>query len=368
MSGYFKRRIGYLVLEDGSQFKGRFFGVEKEVAGEVVFNTSMCGYQEILTDPSYHNQLVTMTYPEMGNYGIMDGEGESSKIQVKAFLVRHYVETYSNQHAAKSLEQYLIENEIPGLTGIDTRKLTLRIRDQGAMRGGIFFKPEKAQQYLINEVPTMSGQNLADVVTVKEKYSFGQAGQGIKIAVIDFGIKQSILRFLAEEGFYGTVYPSTVEADVIINQGYEAVFFSNGPGDPEPVQGGQKLARRIMEKKIPAFGICLGHQILGIAMGARSYKLKFGHRGGNQPVLDSRTRKVEITAQNHGFALDMDSFKNIADVEITHYNLNDQTVEGLRHRQIPVMSVQYHPESAPGPHDARYLFREFKEMVLKNRK
>jgi carbamoyl-phosphate synthase small subunit len=236
------------------------------------------------------------------------------------------------------------------------------------MRGGIFFKPEKARQYLINEVPTMSGQNLADVVTVKEKYSFGQAGQGIKIAVIDFGIKQSILRFLAEEGFYGTVYPSTVEADVIINQGYEAVFFSNGPGDPEPVQGGQKLARRIMEKKIPAFGICLGHQILGIAMGARSYKLKFGHRGGNQPVLDSRTRKVEITAQNHGFALDMDSFKNIADVEITHYNLNDQTVEGLRHRQIPVMSVQYHPESAPGPHDARYLFREFKEMVLKNRK
>lgn len=363
----FNRKTGYLVLEDGSIFQGYFFGAERETSGEVVFNTSMTGYQEILTDPSYYNQLVTMTYPEIGNYGIMEGENESSSIQVKAMLVRHYVDLYSNVRASISLAAFLESYQIPALSGIDTRKLTLKIREKGAMRGGLFFKKEGALESILANVPDMIGQNLADVVSVKGRYPFGDPATGeIKLAVIDFGIKRNILRIFEKEGFYGTVFPSKTDPKEITGSDFDAVFFSNGPGDPKPVRGGQDIARAVIQAKLPSFGICLGHQILGIALGASSFKLKFGHRGGNQPVLNGDNSKVEITSQNHGFSLNLESLSGINDVEVTHKNLNDNTVEGLRHKTIPLMSVQYHPESAPGPHDARYLFSEFKKLIKKN--
>jgi carbamoyl-phosphate synthase small subunit len=360
------RRIGYLVLEDGSTFKGRFFGAVQEAAGEVVFNTSMSGYQEILTDPSYYGQLVTMTYPEIGNYGIMADENESKRVQVAGLLVRHYVQNYSNPAARYSLDAFLKEYQVPGLTGLDTRKLTLKIRNQGAMRAGIFFDKDQALEYIESKVPPMAGQNLVAHVTTDRPWNFGEAGDDkIRLAVIDFGIKMSMVNLLAQAGFYGTVFPADTPYEQLHKEKYQAIFFSNGPGDPEPVQSGRELAVKALENKVPSFGICLGHQILGLAMGGKSFKLKFGHRGGNQPVMNTHTQKVEITAQNHGFALDLDSFTDLAEVDITHLNLNDRTVEGLVHKSLPVMSVQYHPESAPGPHDARYMFQEFKKLVQK---
>ncbi len=366
---YFDRKKAYLVLEDGSVFPGRLFGADKEISGEVVFNTSMSGYQEILTDPSYHKQLVVMTYTEMGNYGIMEQESESEQVQVSAFIVRHYIEKFSNANASKSLDQFLQENGIPGITGVDTRKLTLKLRDAGSMRGGIFFSQEGALEYLRKQVPLMSGQNLADVVSTSREYSFGSPGsEKIKLAIIDFGIKKNMIRLFEDANFYGSVFPSTTDPDLILSQGYQAVFFSNGPGDPEPVLHGRKIAQEVLNHKIPAFGICLGHQILGLALGARSFKLKFGHRGGNQPVMNTQTNKVEITAQNHGFALDLDSFAGLSKLKVTHINLNDNTVEGFVHEDLPLLSVQYHPEAAPGPHDARYLFDDFKKIIRAQQK
>lgn len=364
----FDRKPAYLVLEDGSIFPGRFFGAIREVSGEVVFNTSMSGYQEILTDPSYYNQIVTMTYPEIGNYGIIEGENESDRIQVSAFLVRHYVDHYSNSKAKYSLDHFLKENNVPGVTGIDTRQLTLKLREKGAMRGGIFFKEEGALEFIQNNVPLMEGQNLADLVSTKNEYSFGSAStDGIKLAIIDFGIKKNMIRLFEKANFYGKVFPSTTDPASITENDYDAVFFSNGPGDPEPVKHGQHLAKAIFDKELPTFGICLGHQILGIALGAKSFKLKFGHRGGNQPVINKTTHKVEITAQNHGFALDLDSFKQNSSVNVSHINLNDTTVEGFSHKDLPILSVQYHPEASPGPHDAQYLFDEFKKIIASHK-
>jgi carbamoyl-phosphate synthase small subunit len=352
----------YLVLEDGTMFKGKSFGYESETMGEVVFNTSMSGYQEILTDPSYTGQIVTMTYPMIGNYGVNEEDLESAKVQAAGFIVKEYSKTYSKYRATSSLGDYLIKNKVTGIEGIDTRKLTLHLRDRGALRGGLFHSPDKAVDKLL-AFPSMNGLDLATGVSSREVYSFGEKKKSQPdVAVIDYGVKNNILRLLYSEGFNLTVYPSSAPLKTIIADGAKGIFLSNGPGDPDAVLGAKEFMKDIIREEIPCFGICLGHQIMGLGLGGKTYKLKFGHRGGNQPVKNLITGKVEITSQNHGFAVDPSSLAGSSDIEITHVNLNDNTVEGLRHKKLPVFSVQYHPEAAPGPHDSRYLFSQFRGM------
>ncbi len=356
-------RDAYLILEDGTEFPGSSFGFEGEQPGEVVFNTSMSGYQEILTDPSYNGQIITMTYPMIGNYGVNDEDVESEAVQVAGFVVKEYCKTYSNFRGTKSLAEYLIQARVPAIEGIDTRKLTVHIRDKGALRGGIFFDKKNAVERL-KAHPDMEGLDLASGVSCKEPYSFGNSDASMpKIAVYDFGVKKNILRLLNKEGFALTVYPAKTPLEKVLSDGAVGVFLSNGPGDPGAVTYAKDLVCEIMKKQVPTFGICLGHQIISLGFGGRTYKLKFGHRGGNQPVKNLKTGQIEITAQNHGFAADYESLKNNADVEITHINLNDNTVEGLRHKKLPIFSVQYHPEASPGPHDSHYLFNDFIKMV-----
>ncbi|MFW5808320.1 MAG: glutamine-hydrolyzing carbamoyl-phosphate synthase small subunit, partial [Spirochaetota bacterium] len=332
-----------------------------EALGEVVFNTSMSGYQEILTDPSYSGQIVTMTYPMIGNYGVNADDVESKKVQAAGFVVKEYCKYHSNYRAEQSLAEYLKENRIPALEGIDTRKLTIHIRDKGALRGGIFFNKEGALDRL-RQHPLMSGCDLTSAVSTKASYVFAMSENRPHIAAIDFGIKTNILRLLERCGFSVTVYPGDVPFDTIRDA--DGYFLSNGPGDPDAVKDGVELVKKIIETGKPCFGICLGHQILALALGGKTYKLKFGHRGGNQPVMNMKSKKVEITSQNHGFAVDYDSLKDRDDLEITHINLNDKTVEGLRMKHKPVFSVQHHPESSPGPNDSRYLFDEFFSAVI----
>ncbi len=356
-------RKAYYILEDGTEFEGRMFGYEGESMGEAVFNTSMSGYQEILTDPSYCGQIIAMTYPMIGNYGVNREDVESDRIQVAGFVVKEYSKTYSNFRATGSLGDYLAEGKIPAIEGVDTRRLTLHIRDKGAMRAGIFLDRDGAVEKL-KAHPDMNGLDLASKVSCTVKYSFGEKKQGNPhIAVFDFGVKKNILRLLYASGFNVTVYPGNTTLQTVLADGVEGVFLSNGPGDPDAVDYAKQLVRDIAAEKVPCFGICLGHQIMALGLGGRTYKLKFGHRGGNQPVKNILTGSVEITSQNHGFAADMDSLKNNSDIEVTHINLNDNTVEGLRHRKLPMSSVQYHPESAPGPHDSRYLFDSFRRLV-----
>ncbi|HEY1405083.1 MAG TPA: glutamine-hydrolyzing carbamoyl-phosphate synthase small subunit [Spirochaetota bacterium] len=358
-----QQRKAYLILEDGMIFEGYSFGAEKESLGEAVFNTSLSGYQEVLTDPSYCGQIVTMTYPMIGNYGVNDDDVESNKVQVAGFVVKEYSKTYSNFRATKSLSQYLVENGIAAIEGVDTRKLTRHIRDKGAMRGGIFFSKEKALDR-VKAQPSMNGQDLASVVMTKEPYDFGSHDPSKpKVAVFDFGVKTNILRLLDSHGFSVRVYPGNTPLKKTIDDGMKCAFLSNGPGDPDAVDFGKTLVRDIVKEKFPCFGICLGHQIIALGLGAKTYKLKFGHRGGNQPVKNIRAGCVEITSQNHGFSVDIDSLKALSDVEITHTNLNDQTIEGIRHTKLPLFSVQYHPEANPGPHDSEYLFKEFRRMI-----
>lgn len=351
---------GYIILEDGFELEGTSFGYEGESLGEIVFNTSMSGYQEILTDPSYYGQIITMTYPMIGNYGVNTEDVESDKVQVSGFLVKEYCKRYSNYRADKSLGDYLKENKIPALEGVDTRKITTHIRNKGALRGGIFFEKEGAIEKLKNH-PKMGGLNLTDKVATEKVIEYCEDGSKPKIAAIDFGIKTNILRLLESHGFSVSVYPPTSTIDEIGEA--DGYFLSNGPGDPEAVESGIKLVKDIIATGKPCFGICLGHQILSLALGGQTYKLKFGHRGGNQPVKNLQSGKVEITSQNHGFAVDFESLKNNADIEITHVNLNDNTVEGIRHKKLPLFSVQYHPESNPGPNDSLYLFQQFYEIV-----
>ena len=351
----------YLVLEDGTIFEGTGFGYEGETIGEAVFNTSMSGYQEVLTDPSYNGQIVAMTYPMIGNYGVNDEDVESSMVQVAGFVVREYSKSYSNFRATRSLDRYLKDEKTPGIEGVDTRKLTLIIRDRGAMRAGIFHDTKDAVDRL-KAHPSMLGLDLASGVSCREPYAYGD-GHGLQVAVYDYGVKRNILRLLDGAGFSVTVYPGTTPLSTVLNDGVRGVFLSNGPGDPDAVSYAHDLVRDIIREEVPAFGICLGHQLMGIGLGGSTYKLKFGHRGGNQPVKNLRTGKVEITSQNHGFAVDHESLKDMKDIEITHINLNDNTVEGLRHRRLPLFSVQYHPEAGPGPHDSKYLFHEFYDMV-----
>ncbi len=373
-----------LVLEDGTVFEGRSFTGEVETQGEVVFNTSMTGYQEVLTDPSYAGQIVAMTYPLIGNYGVNDQDVESSRIQVKGFILREYQEFPSNWRAKKTLKEYLQQYNIPGIEGIDTRALTRHIRLAGAMRGAIStndLDPRSLREKALS-IPPMAGLDLAKDVTCKRPYIWKNGGpyleiedlkdfrweaegKEFKVVAIDFGIKYNILRSLENRGCSILVVPADTSADVIDALNPDGLFLSNGPGDPAPLDYGIKTIREELGKR-PIFGICLGHQLIGLALGGRTYKLKFGHRGANQPVKDLTTGKVEITSQNHGFAVDKDSLDG-RQVEVTHYNLNDDTVEGLRHRELPVFSVQYHPEASPGPHDALYLFDRFITLMRKHR-
>ncbi len=369
-----------LALEDGAVFEGWSFTGHGEVSAEVVFNTAMSGYQEILTDPSYAGQMVTMTYPLIGNYGINDEDIESEGVQVAAFLVKEYQEFPSNWRARISLADYLQAFNVLGVEGIDTRALTRHIRLQGAMMG-VLSTIDLDRDSLIEKArgaPSMLGRDLVKDVTCTRPYLWWKGrpepiegeldsfewpqGRGQwKVVAVDYGIKFNILRSLARRGCNVLVVPATTTSDQIDKLEPDGLFLSNGPGDPAAVTYAVDTIREQLGKR-PTFGICLGHQLLGLALGGRTYKLKFGHRGANQPVKDLSTGKVEITSQNHGFCVDMDSLKG-ADIELSHINLNDNTLEGLVHRKIPLFSVQYHPEASPGPHDAGYLFDRFVAMM-----
>ena len=372
-----------LALADGTVFEGEQFGATGETVGEVVFNTSMTGYQEVLTDPSYKGQIVTMTYPLIGNYGCNEADVESIGPQVEGFVVREYSAYHSNWRSKWSLDTYLAEHNIIGIQGIDTRALTRRLRVHGVMNGCLStedLNPEslvakaKAWRGLVgwdlvqrvtcpnpyawqigNQLPGTSNQKEFSLTDNRQRTT-----DSYKVVALDFGIKYNILRQLTEHGCEVQVVPAKTTAEEILAAEPDGVFLSNGPGDPMPVGYAIKTIQGLMGKK-PLFGICLGHQLLGLALGGKTFKLKFGHRGANQPVKHFETDKVEITSQNHGFCVDIDSLPN--SVDITHINLNDDTLEGIQHREYPVFSVQYHPEASPGPHDASYLFSRFTEMM-----
>jgi len=372
-----------LALEDGRTFDCRSFTGPGETGGEVVFNTAMSGYQEVLTDPSYSGQLVTMTYPLIGNYGVNPEDVESDRVQVAAFIVREYQSEYSNYRAVESLADYLVHNGVMGVEALDTRALTRHIRNAGAMRAVISTEVSDRQALVrkAGKLPSMAGLDLARTVTGKTPYRWTEERPAPidtrqeplddriwrwrdtrrSVVAIDFGIKYNILRCLAAHDLEIVVVPAFTDAATIEAMAPDGIFLSNGPGDPEPVDYGIRTVRALMGYR-PMFGICLGHQIIGLAVGAKTYKLKFGHRGINHPVKNLLTGKVEITSQNHGFAVDARTLDPDL-IEVTHINLNDNTLEGFRHRKFPILAVQYHPEAAPGPHDARYLFAEFNRLM-----
>ena len=353
-----------LVLEDGRTFTGASFGAMGETFGEMVFNTSMSGYQEILTDPSYAGQIVCMTYPLIGNYGTNAEDVESRKPWVEGFVVREASRVASNFRSTARLQDYLKDNGIIGIEHIDTRALVRHIRDKGAMRAGIS-TVELNRKALLKKVlasPQMANRELASAVTVKADYDYAATSEEkFHIVAYDFGVKTNSLREFAKYGCRVTVVPSETSAADAMALKPDGIFLSNGPGDPSSMASVVEEIKKLAASETPMFGICLGHQLLGEAFGAKTYKLKFGHRGGNQPIKDLTTGKIEITAHNHGFAVDADSLP--ADIEVTHINLNDSTVAGLRHKTLPAFSVQYHPESAPGPHDSEYLFERFVELM-----
>lgn len=357
---FLEKQKAILVLENGEYFTGNLFGYPGIALGEVCFNTSMTGYQEILTDPSYYGQIVVMTYPMIGNYGINEEYSQSEKIQAAGFAVKHYIRRPSNFFSRMTLDDFLKLHRIPGIENIDTRRLVLTLRNKGVMRGGIF--PEATfQPYMLEHVlsiPRMQGQDLTGFVTTKQPYRFSKEKKKFTVAVYDFGVKKNILRYLDEAGFEVHVFPANTKPEDI--QHFDSFFLSNGPGDPSAAGYAIENTKKILEFKKPVFGICLGHQILGLAKGWKTYKLKFGHRGGNQPVIDRRTKKVEITAQNHGFAVET---PGQLDPEIIYINLNDHTVEGFQDSSFPVLSVQHHPEASPGPNDSRHLFSDFYKLV-----
>ena len=358
-----------LALEDGTVFRGRGFGAAGESAGEAVFNTSMTGYQEILTDPSYKGQIVTMTYPLIGNYGVNPEDVESRRLFLEGFVVREYSKVASNWRMEQSLGDYLRMQGVIGIEGVDTRYLTLRIREQGAMRAVIStrdFDPAS----LVNKArrsPDLRGRDLVKEVTSARKSTWREEGRKVyDVVVIDCGVKYNIVRELQKRHCRVQVVPATMSAEDILKSRPDGVLLSNGPGDPAAVGYVIETTRQLIGN-VPLFGICLGHQMLGLALGGKTYKLKFGHHGGNQPVKDMKTSKVAITVQNHGFCVDSDSL-DTADIEITHMNLNDHTLEGIRHKKLPLFSVQFHPEAAPGPRDAQYLFDEFIAMMRKHKR
>jgi carbamoyl-phosphate synthase small subunit len=364
-----------LVLEDGYVLHGKMHGAEAVSTGEVVFNTSMMGYQEILTDPSYAGQIVVMTYPHIGNYGITENDAEAEHPHVEGFVVREFTEIPSNWRAEESLSGYLTRHKIPLLSGIDTRAVVRRIRSKGAMRGMIV--PDdgsgRTDAALVERVagsPSIVGLDLVNVVSRKKATHYSakreDGKQPFYVVAYDFGIKQNIIRSLVATGFDVTVIPAQTPAEEALALKPDGIFLSNGPGDPAAVHYGVENTRKLIGKT-PLFGICLGHQILALALGGKTFKLKFGHRGGNQPVKNLTTGKIEITAHNHGFSVDPESLKE-SEVEFTHINLNDQTLEGFRLRNHPAFCVQYHPEAAPGPQDSAYLFDDFYSLIQEHKK
>ncbi|MET0976601.1 MAG: glutamine-hydrolyzing carbamoyl-phosphate synthase small subunit [Leifsonia sp.] len=367
-----------LVLEDGTRYRGRAYGAEGRTFGEAVFSTGMTGYQETLTDPSYAGQIVLQTAPHIGNTGMNDQDMESSRIWVAGYIVRDPSRVVSNFRSERSLDDDLVAAGVVGISGIDTRAVTRHLRSAGAMRAGIFSGADAAlsegeQLDLVRSGAEMSGRNLSGTVSTEERYEIAATGERIgSVAVLDLGVKTSTLNFLAERGFDVIVLPQTVTAEEILALEPSALFFSNGPGDPSASDAHVELLRTVLRADVPYFGICFGNQLLGRALGFGTYKLPFGHRGINQPVIDVSTGRVEITAHNHGFAVDAplhevsDSAEGFGRVEVSHYDLNDNVVEGLNCLDIPAFSVQYHPESAAGPHDANYLFDRFRDMVLAN--
>ncbi|MDB9313442.1 glutamine-hydrolyzing carbamoyl-phosphate synthase small subunit [Spirulina sp. CS-785/01] len=369
-----------LVLADGTTFRGFSFGASGTAIGEVVFNTGMTGYQEVLTDPSYCGQIITFTYPELGNTGVNPDDEESSRPQVRAVVARNICKRPSNWRSHQSLPDYLKEHNIPGIYGIDTRALTRQLRITGAMNGAISNEILDPQEllYKIQQAPSMAGLNLVKEVTTPKAYEWSQVTDtdwefkatdtpadqaNLTVVAIDFGIKRNILRRLASYGCRVIVVPANTPPEDILAYNPDGIFLSNGPGDPAAVQEGIETAKVLLDSKKPTFGICMGHQILGLSLGAETFKLKFGHRGLNQPC--GVTQQVEITSQNHGFAVTGESLGD--DIEVTHFNLNDKTIAGLRHKTLPFFSVQYHPEASPGPHDADYLFERFVDMMRQHK-
>lgn len=365
-----------LVLEDGSRYEGRAYGAEGTTFGEIVFATGMSGYQETLTDPSYAGQIVLMTAPHIGNTGMNDKDMESRRIWVAGYAVRDASRIVSNFRAERSLDNDLNHEGIVGIQGIDTRAVTRHIRSKGSMRAGIFSgaaasDSAEVQLSKVLEADQMAGKNLSAQVSTQEEYVVPAVGEKIgSVAILDLGVKTSTVNYIAERGFDAHVLPQTVTAEQILAMKPSALFFSNGPGDPAASDKHVELLSTVLKAGIPFFGICFGNQLLGRALGFSTYKLPFGHRGINQPVLDKATGRVEITSQNHGFAVDapidgvLDSPAGFGRVEVSHYSLNDQVVEGLRCLDINAFSVQYHPEAASGPHDSNYLFDRFRDMVL----
>ncbi len=367
-----------LALEDGRVFRGRGYGAPGECFGEVVFNTSLSGYQEILTDPSYAGQIVILTYPHIGNYGTNPLDSESVRPYAEGLVVRELSQLSSNWRSVEETSEFLADYGVPAISDIDTRALVRHLRNFGAMRA-VLSTLDRDEASLVAKAkssPSMVGLDLASRVTTRARYTWsepsrdiykaGREGQGptqarFHVVAYDYGIKQNILRRLVDVGCRVTVVPAESTAGEVLDLKPDGVFLSNGPGDPEPVAYAVKAVRGLLGR-VPIFGICLGHQIIGLALGGKTYKLKFGHHGGNHPVLNLETQKVEITAQNHGFAVDPDSLK-ASDVVLTHRNLNDDTLEGLRHKSLPLLSVQYHPEASPGPHDSAYLFERFVAMM-----
>ena len=382
-----------LALEDGTVFKGQAFGATESVAGEVCFNTSMTGYQEILTDPSYKGQIVTMTYPLIGNYGVNDQDIESYQSHTSGFVIRELSPVVSNYRSDCSLNEYMVKNNIPGIQGIDTRALTKKLRVRGSMNGYLTTEQDVSEEEALEKArdwPGLIGIDFVKEVTHKSAFEWDQQDQvsaafrlphgpteldgriqrkdlpaaEIPIVAYDFGVKYNILRMLRQQGFKVIVLPANTPAEEALRYNPAGIFLSNGPGDPSAVSYAAQAVAELIQKGLPIFGICLGHQILSLAMGGKTSKLKFGHRGANHPVKDLDSGRVEITSQNHGFTVDADSLPS--EVTVNRINLNDQTVEGLRHKSKPVYCVQYHPEASPGPHDSSNMFNEFRQLVEKH--